>query len=131
MLTQESLDQFSGTIDYYLHWDGKLAYTDGIRHLIEEGNAGWLIDTIAAYQNTHLIAEDEMLQDMQFWKLRVKDNRAVLTCVADSGKQPAIIQIIEYTDFPLEKVEVWVERSGFMTGNNFCEKMIAMLPGER
>lgn len=131
MLTQEALDRFSGTVDYYLHWAGKLAYTDGIRYLTEEGGAHWLIDAIASYQTDPRITKNEMLQDMQFWKLRVKEGKAILTCVADSGHPPAIMQVIEFTDFPLERVEIWVERSGFMNGDNFVEKMIAMLPGER
>lgn len=130
MLTEQALEQFSGTTNYHLHWTGKLSFTDGVRFLLEEANAYWLIDAIASYQNDSRILNDEMLRDLQFWKLRVRQNKGVLICSADSGIQPAIVQYIEYTDFPLEKVSIWVERSGFMEGNNICESMIAMLPGE-
>ncbi len=70
---------------------------------------------------------------MQFWKLIAKDGKATLTCIEDSGRKPIITQEIESTDFPLDEVEVWVERGGFPADNSdgFVEAMVAMLPSER
>ena len=55
---------------------------------------------------------NERLRDIQFWKLKVteKDGRksAVLTCRADSGEKPVITQRIEYTDFDLPEIDIWV-----------------------
>jgi hypothetical protein len=49
------------------------------------------------------------LRDIQFWNLSVKpDHSAVLTCRADSGRKPVITQRIEYTDFDLPEIELWV-----------------------
>jgi hypothetical protein len=49
-----------------------------------------------------------MLQQIQFWKLRVNpDNSAVLTCERDSD-DVAITQEIPYTDFPLESVKLYL-----------------------
>ena len=73
-----------------------------------------------------------MLRDMQFWKLVVKGGKGVLTCVADSGYDPAITQNIPFTDFPLDEVEIWVERGSYPSnGGRMVAGMVAMLPGER
>ena len=68
-----------------------------------------------------------MLRDIQFWTLEVteKDGRrsAVLTCRADSGEKPAITQEIEYTDFDLPKIDLWVEP----LDENTC---VILLPNE-
>jgi hypothetical protein len=42
--------------------------------------------------------------------------------VADGNEPPAITQAIEYTDFPLPEIDIWVQRSG--------EDMFALLPSE-
>ena len=34
----------------------------------------------------------------------------MLTCKADSGCQPVITQMIEYTDFPLPEIRLYVEQ---------------------
>lgn len=127
MLTKESLNHFTGTEGYFRHWTHRLVYTDGVKYLADNG-AAWLVDAIASYQGDKRLTGNDMLRDMQFWKLTVTDGKAVLTCKADSGYAPAITQNIEFTDFPLDEVEVWVER-GSVDGVNEC--MVAMLPSER
>ena len=71
--------------------------------------------------------KDERLRDIQFWKLKVteKDGRksAVLTCRADSGEEPAITQRIEYTDFDLPEIDLWV-------GPVDERRFVLMLPNE-
>ncbi len=126
MLTANDLSHFTGTESYYRHWTRRLVYTDGVNHLTENG-AAWLVDAVASYQGDKRL-QTPMLRDMQFWKLEVKDGKGTLTCRADSGRKPAITQEIEFTDFPLDEVEIWVER-GSVDGVNEC--MIAMLPSER
>lgn len=122
----EHLNQFTGTENYYRHWTRRLVYTDGVHYLTENG-AAWLVDAIASYQGTKPLLKGG-LRDMQFWKLEKTGNSAVLTCVEDTGYAPAITQKIEFTDFPLDSIEVWVER-GSIDGETEC--MVAMLPSER
>ncbi len=33
------LDQFTGSDEVYAHWMGNLKYTQGIKHMAEQGNA--------------------------------------------------------------------------------------------
>jgi len=119
MLTKNDLGQFTGTENYYKNFLG-LKYTDGVKYLCENGKAYWLIDAIASYQHEKKIRGNPRLMDMQFWKLKVnlKEGTAVLTCREDDGIPPVITQKIEYTDFEMEEVDVWVQNG------------VALLPSE-
>jgi hypothetical protein len=102
-----NLEGFIGTERYYKHPLGIL-YTDGVKYLAEEAGAYWLIDAIASWQTSSKVKQDPMLQRIQFWKLLVKpDNSAVLTCEPDED-DVAITQEIEFTDFPLESVKLYL-----------------------
>ena len=108
-LVESDLDGFTGTERYTRHWTGKLVYTDGIAFLAEKGGAHWLIDAIASYQIDKKVLKNKNLADFQLWVLRVKDNKAVLTCQEDSDKPAVITQRIGFTDFPLQEVKIYVE----------------------
>ncbi len=127
MLTPESLKtdllQFCGTCNWYGHFTRRLIYTDGVKFLAEAAKAYWLIDAIAAYQGEDALTKDPMLREFQVWELKVaKDRSAVLTCVADTGKPPAVRQVIEFTDFPLPEVKLYVGPGE--------AGVVLMLPGE-
>ncbi len=113
---QQTLSEFYGTNEYYKHWTGSLVYTDGIHFLQENAECYWLLDAIASYQPK--CKKDPMLKDMQFWTLTVINNEAKLTCKRDSN-DTAFVQNIEYTDFPLKEINIWVENG------------VAYLPSER
>ena len=119
--TESDLSNFYGTEHWYRHWTGLLVYTDGIHYLVEHG-AAWLVDAVASYQTEPKLNKG-MLADFQIWELKVKDSKAVLTCRADSGKKPVVTQEIEYTDFPLSEIKLYVENGG--------DAKVLMLPSER
>jgi hypothetical protein len=112
---KSALAGFTGTEKYHkvTFLPGVVA-TDGVAYLLKEAKAYWLIDAIASYQMYPKVRN----LAIQFWTLNVKDNKATLTCVADKGKPEVIKQEIEYTDFPLDKQEIWVQNG------------VAMLPSE-
>jgi hypothetical protein len=106
------LDQFTGTEAYH-RWSllfPRMVLTDGAKFVADNGGthgAYWLVDAIASHQRTAM--KDPELRDIQFWKLTVKpDHSAVLTCRADFGREPVITQRIEYTDFDLPEIDLWV-----------------------
>jgi len=117
-LTHEELRQFTGDFERYRHaFNRRVIYTPGVRHLAERAGAYWLIDLIASYFGSEImkqaIADDDRLASMQFWRLDVHDNAmAVASCSADSGEDPAITQVIPFTDFPLAYVDVWAGFDG-------------------
>ncbi len=117
-LTHADLKQFTGDLDRYQHsLNRRVIYMPGVQFLAERGGAYWLIDAIASYFGDPLmkkaIARDDCLSTLQFWNLKVNDDRsAVLTMRADSGEKPAITQQIPNTDFPLDQIEVWAGFDG-------------------
>jgi hypothetical protein len=78
-------------------------YTDGIKWLQENADCYWLTDLIASYQTTTFRKANER----QFWKLVVTDNSAVITC-DDGDGNISVTQSIDYTDFPLPSLSIWV-----------------------
>lgn len=126
MLTEQTLHRFTGTENYYRHWMRKLVYTDGL-HYLEKNGAAWLLDVIASHQLDPKLNKGN-LKDFQLWELKVKDSKGIVTCKEDSDKPAAVTQEIEYTDFPLESIKIFVEL-GSLDGVNECK--IAMLPSER
>ncbi len=117
-LTHADLKQFSGDLDRYQHsLNRRVIYTPGVQFLAERGGAYWLIDAIASYfgdpKMSRAMARDDRLRSLQFWRLKVLDNQsATLTMRADSGEKPAITQEIPYTDFPLERIDIWAGFDG-------------------
>ena len=102
------LNQFTGSECFYTNPIGKMRYSEGVRFLAENANCYWLIDAIASYQPKLL--KIETFQYLQFWELAVHPNRSCeLLCREDSNIEPAVRQEIEYTDFPLPEIKLWVE----------------------
>jgi len=107
---QDALNQAIGTGHYY-RWSPLFrnhVLTDGTNFLAENAECYWLMDAIASYHAKAM--KDPMLQDMQFWTLTVKDGKATLICERDTD-DVAFKQEIEYTDFPLSEIKMWVERA--------------------
>ena len=99
MNTQElkaELEGFTGTERYHKLTLTNLNATDGVAHMAKSAGAFWLIDAIGSYQGDKRIGH----LAIQFWTLEVKDKKAKLYCVEDSGMPKLIEQNIGYTDFP-------------------------------
>ena len=132
---QQSLKQFTGTDNYYKHLLG-LHYTDGIKYLAEKAQCYWLLDVIASHQTKRLLA-DEMLRDLwlrhasyQLWLLVVGNDhefikpkyQAVVTCWQDTpnaGIKPAVRQDIEFTDFPLSEIKLYLCHGALMLPSEY------------
>lgn len=103
------LKQFHGTSEYHKHlFPGKspMILTDGCKYVRDACKAYWLFDAILSYQC------DKILQHVNFqiWELKQlrKDLSWQLTCREDTGKKPLITQSIEFSDFPLDYIKIWV-----------------------
>lgn len=112
-----TLPQFTGTENYYQHWLKKFVYTDGVQYLAGKCGAYWLLDAIASWQPKAL--QDARLQEIQFWKLMVKPDRAaVLTCEYDTN-DPAFQQDIPFTDFPLDGIQLYLANGVLMLPSEY------------
>jgi hypothetical protein len=104
-----NISQFRGTDQYYKHlFPGKspLLLTEGCKYVRDQCNAYWLFDSLLIYQN-HKALRDINFQVWEFRRLK-KDLSWVLICRQDSDKKPIITQFIEFSDFPLDSIKIWV-----------------------
>ena len=119
-ITQQALDQFYGTSQWYRH-PFKMLLTDGTMYLFEHG-AGWLINAIGSCQMTRRL--DVETEGFQIWELTVnEDQSCVLTCKRDSNTPNLVKQEIPYTDLPLDNIKIYVEGIG--------KDKVCLLPSER
>ena len=107
---ENHLFQCNGTDHLYQHLAG-LVYTDGLKYLAENagGGAYWLLDLICSYQG-QCRKHPKLAEGFQVWVLKVdlEKKSAVITCGWDSN-ETVFTQEIELTDFPLEKITIYVE----------------------
>jgi hypothetical protein len=106
---KRALRQFTGTERYHKHlFPGKspILLTDGCDFIRQKCNAYWLFDAILSYQCEKILR----CKKFQIWQLKQsrKDLSWVLTCIEDTNQKPLISQIIEFSDFPLEYIKLYV-----------------------
>jgi len=102
-LKSGDLEQFIGTEHYYRHWLG-FNYTDGVQYMAEKAQAHWLLDAVFSYQHEKHVKN----VPFQVWHLEVTGSSAVLTMREDSDQPELVRQEIGYTDFPLDKIDLWL-----------------------
>jgi hypothetical protein len=100
-----ALRQFTGSEHWYRHaLNRNILFTDGAKYVADAGGAYWLLDEIALIQpyDTRVAAEE-----FQVWNLAVRpDSTATLTCTDGNGNL-VFTKELEYTDFPLEEIELY------------------------
>jgi len=115
------LAQFTGSETFTRHaLRRSMLMTEGAVFLAEAAQAHWLTDAIASYQHDQRVRAEEF----QVWRLDVdvQARRAALTMSDGNSRSPIITQAIEYTDFPLDLIEMWMVASG--------DHWVLMLPSE-
>ena len=103
MLAKNELRQFTGTEQWYRHISGYL-YTDGVLFVAQEGCAFWLVDKILFTTR----AKND-LQEFGAWKLEVIEDKSEILICEDGNYRELYREKIEWTDFPLNKIELWFE----------------------
>lgn len=103
-LKAEDLDNFTGSENWYRHGLVRsITFTDGAKHVADEGGAYWLLDEIALAQKFNQAVEAE---PFQVWKLIVNENKGVLTC-DDGNGNVVFTKPIPFTDFPLPEIRLY------------------------
>jgi len=106
-ITNSDLKRFCGSTTFYRNPVFGYRCTEGVAYLAREAGACWLLDAIHSWQSEKSVRDDPMLQEIQFWKLSVReDHSATLTCRKDVN-QVVVAQDIEYTDFPLDSILIY------------------------
>jgi len=115
------LAHFTGSESYTRHPLARsVLMTEGVMFLADAAGAHWLTDAVASYQHDERVRREEF----QVWKLAVDDHtrRAILAMTDGNTERPIITQHVEYTDFPLNEIVLWLVRSG--------SHWVLMLPSE-
>lgn len=104
-----TLRHFHGTAKYHKHlFPGKspILLTDGCKYVRAACKANWLFDSILSYQCEQVLKG----VGFQVWELKrlKKDLSWLLTCREDTGTKPIVNQSIEFSDFPLDYIKIWV-----------------------
>jgi hypothetical protein len=106
----QELAQFSGDLVRYRHWTNRLIYTPGVKHLAERAGAYWLIDLVASWQLYRKVAAEEF----QVWKLAVRADKTATATATDGNRGKLATQRIEFTDFPLQDISIWLVQGTLM-----------------
>ena len=88
-----------------------------MKFLAEKAGAFWLIDLVASHQTARLRQEE-----FQIWTLIVDRDKipmAVATCQADTDEPLLVKQEIDYTDFPLPSIKLWLVGGVLMLPNEY------------
>lgn len=105
------LPQFCGseTLQPYRLLNIKFSLTEGVAFLAKEAECFWLIDAIASYQPEIKKSGSQRLEEFQIWELtRQQECKFLLVCKEDSETPPAFQQEIEFSDFPLDEIKLWL-----------------------
>ena len=106
---KDTLKEFHGTTEYHKHlFPGRpaLLITDGCRFIRDECKANWLFDAILSYQ-AELLKQGIKFQIWELKQLRL-DASWQLTCREDTNKKLIVKQAIEFSDFPIDYIKIWV-----------------------
>jgi hypothetical protein len=100
------LREFHST-DGYTRYTFGILLTDGVKWLCNAAECYWLIDAIGSYQNTPAVKNDRLLQEFQFWTLKVAADKSAVLILERDTDDVALTQKIEYTDFPLSEIKLY------------------------
>ena len=104
---QAQLAQFTGSETLTRHvLVPRVVMTEGVMFLAKAAGAYWLIDAIASYQ----CERRAFAEAFQVWALKVDPaaQNGVLTMTNGNSPDPIVTESLDYTDFPLEVITLWL-----------------------
>ena len=114
----KQLSQFSGTENYYRIMPNVLM-NDGAKFVADNGEAYWLMTTIASYLPEFNEKETFIVATLQVTRTATSSH-AILKL--DDGNDKLAQQFIEYTDFELDEIKLYACYNGDM--------WVIMIPSE-
>ena len=103
---EQQLHYFTGSSAYYPLYP-QLKLTDGTKFLCEQAKCFWLMDAVASHLGSY---RDEDFVVAKF--LRAKASNGWILRLEDGNDEVLADQIIEYSDFPLDEITLYVEFDG-------------------
>ena len=114
-----NLPNFYGSENYYALSPlfRSFVLTDGARYLADAAGAWWLMDAVASHLGSYR-DEDFVVAKL----LRAKASNAWILRLEDGNDEVLADQIIEYSDFPLDEITLYVIAQD--------DRWIVLLPSE-
>lgn len=81
-----------------------ITYTQGVKDLIENCKAFWLIDIIISYQTSKQVNQERF----QVWELKRHRKDSFYVCATNGNKLHLGIKFIPYSDFPFDLATIWL-----------------------
>jgi hypothetical protein len=118
-----NLAHFTGSENFYRHVPRhtlikRYIYTEGVQYLATYAECYWLLDQIVLNRPAQLGVED-----FQVCKLQVASDKTATLTTEDGNDNVLDVRTIDYTDFPLPEITLWVIR-------NEMDGFTIMLPSE-
>lgn len=120
-----SLQQFTGSEQWYRHWLPNCIYSEGAKFLADEAQSYWLLDALFSFRRK--VLANPNTKHLCFWTLTLNDPKgetannpdietdygAKLQCWEDTDKKAfRICQKIPFTDFPLPNIKLYMSYDG-------------------
>jgi hypothetical protein len=103
---KRALGHFTGTVEWHRATViPTIQYvTDGVKYLIDNAEAYWLVDAIASHQ----LEGRTTREPFQAWTLKKHENGSATLKADDGNDNWLVTQEIEYTDFPLDEIKLYL-----------------------
>src|SRR6185503_5618681 len=95
----EHFGAHNGTEHIYSCRPFPITYTDGVRDLVENLKAYWLVDLIISYQESKKVN----CQPLQVWQLERTSEDSFEVVATDGNENRLASQFIPYSDFPFDR----------------------------
>jgi len=101
----KNMENATGTERYHMYsaMPGYPVATDGAYCLAKDAECFWLLDLIGRYQSNK-----KLDRDFQVWELEVNQEHETGVLRGYNDTEQVIEHELEYTDFPLDKVTLWL-----------------------
>jgi hypothetical protein len=115
MLTHATLNQFSGTEDYFFNpMFAKIRYTDGVKYVSDNG-AAWLVTDALA-----VLAHHEKVRVEEFVAIKVKSANGAATVTYDDGNDNVLyVQQYPVTDLPAGEIKFFYTDTVLMLAGEY------------
>ena len=116
--TRNANDHFgshNGSENIYACRPFPVTYTDGVRDMIQNCKAYWLIDLIMSYQTYKNVNQE----NFQVWELKRIEYDCFMVYASDGNNAILTSQEIPYSDFPFDMATIWLVNDTLLLPNEY------------
>jgi hypothetical protein len=111
----EHFGNHNGTENIYTCRPFPITYTDGVKDLVENCQAYWLIDVIVSYQEYERVNS----HSFQVWKLTRLQGKSFNIEATDGNEHMIANQFIPFSDFHFDITTIWLVNDTLLLPNEY------------